>query len=148
MDTITKIIEFVGALGVIASIVYLAKQVSLSTKVASAELTKDLYLASREAIMNIAADENLGKIWADIGNFESEDAARKWTFYQSFFRLYELEYNLSIKGLLDESIAKSYTLVIKMFGSTKDCSEYWKRARTTYDDQFVEFVDNILENNL
>ena len=147
MKKVSKLIDLISAIGVIASIIYLAIQVNLSTKVAKAELTKDLMLASREAIMNISSDENLGKIWTEIGNFETEDAARKWTFYQSFFRLYELEYNLSQKDLLDESISKSYILVIKMFGSTKDFPDYWKRAKGTYDSKFVEFVNKTISEN-
>lgn len=144
MKKVSKLIDLISAIGVIASIIYLAIQVNLSTKVAKAELTKDLMLASREAIMNISADENLGRIWAEIGNFETEDAARKWTFYQSFFRLYELEYNLSQKDLLDESISKSYVLVIKMFGATKDFPEYWEKAKSTYDSKFVNFVNRTI----
>lgn len=144
MEKLSTLIDLISGIGVIASIIYLAIQVNLSTKVAKAELTKDLYLASREAIMNISADENLGRIWAEIGNFENEDEARKWAFYQSFFRLYELEYNLSQKGLLDESISKSYTLVIKMFGATKDFPDYWKRANGTYHSKFVEFVNRTI----
>ena len=141
---ISRTIEIISAIGVIASIIYLAIQVNMSTKVAKAQLTKDLMLASREAIMEIAANENLGRIWADIGNFESEEDARKWTFYQSFFRLYELEYNLSREDLLDESIANSYVLVIKMFANTDDFKTYWGRANSTFDKDFTNFVDRII----
>ena len=143
-DKISRIIELIGAIGVIASIIYLSIQVNMSNKVAKAELTKDLMLASREAIMNISSDENLGRIWADIGNFNSEDEARKWTFYQSFFRLYELEFNLSKQNLLDESISKSYVLVIKMFSNTKGFNLYWNRAKSTFHKDFVEFVDETI----
>ena len=140
----SHLIEVISALGVIASIIYLGIQVQVSTKVAKAELTKDLMLASRQAIMDISADEHLGKIWAEIGEFESEEMARKWSFYQSFFRLYELQYNLAKQDLLDQSIANSYVLVIKMFADTKDFKQYWDRAKPTYDKEFGNFVDDII----
>ena len=60
--TISLIVEIIGATGVIASLIYLSIQIKQSNKVARAEITKDLYLASRQAIMNIATDEHLGKI--------------------------------------------------------------------------------------
>ena len=144
LKRISELAELLSAIGVIASLIYLAIQVNQSTKVARAEITKDLYLASRTAILDIASDDELGKIWTEIRDFESEDAARKWAFYQSFFRLYELEYNLAKQGLLDESIANSYTLVIKMFGQTNDFDMYWSDAEKTFDKEFVAFVNGLI----
>ena len=141
---LSTVLEFIGAVGVIASIIFLAIQVRISTKVAKAEISKDMFLASREAIMNLASDENLGKIWTEIGEFESEEAARKWSFYQSFFRLYELEYSLEKQDLVNESLTESYVLVIKMFGNTKDFKPYWQRAKSTYNKEFADYVDELI----
>ena len=98
-EAIGTIAEIVGAAGVIASLLYLAIQIRQSTKVARAETTKDLYLASRDAILQIASNDELAKIWARIRQFESEDIGRQYAFYQSFFRLYELQYHLAEQGI-------------------------------------------------
>jgi len=135
------IAELIGAVGVVASLIYLAMQIRQNTKVARAETTKDLYLASRAAILEIASNDELTKIWADIRNFESEDAARRYAFYQSFFRLYELQFNLASQDLLDESIARSYQLVIRMFAATDYFAAYWGIARAEFNETFVEYVD-------
>ena len=69
--------EIVGAAGVIASLIYLAVQIRQSTLVARAEITKDLYLASRQAILDLASDEKLGEIWSDPLESEMDRVSRK-----------------------------------------------------------------------
>ena len=140
-EAIGTIAEIVGAAGVIASLLYLAIQIRQSTKVARAETTKDLYLASSDAILQIASNDELAKIWARIRKFESEEIGRQYAFYQSFFRLYELQFHLAEQGLLDEDIAQSYTLIIRMFARTDFFDDYWGKARGAFNDKFAAYVD-------
>jgi len=144
-EAVGTIAEIVGAVGVIASLLYLAVQIRQSTKVARAETTKDLYLASRDAILQIASNDALAKIWTDIRNFESEEIARRYAFYQSFFRLYELQYHLAEQDLLDSDIAESYTLIIRMFARTDFFSAYWSKARGEFNEKFANYVDQQIE---
>ena len=104
-------------------------------------MTKDLMLASRSAILDLASNDKLAEINFEIRDFENEDVARRYMFYQSFFRLYELQFNLSNQGLLDDSIATSYMLVIRMFTQTKHFDEYWSAARGQFHDVFAAYVD-------
>jgi hypothetical protein len=140
-EAVGTIAEIIGAVGVIASLLYLAVQIRQSTKVSRAETRKDLYLASRDAILQIASNDELAKIWTDIRNFESEDIARRYAFYQSFFRLYELQYHLAEQDLLDNDIAQSYTLIIRMFARTEFFAEYWSKARGEFNEKFVHYVE-------
>lgn len=137
--------EIVGAAGVIASLIYLALQIRQNTKVARAETTKDLYLASRAAILEIASNEDLAKIFNEIREFEGVDYTRRYAFYQSFFRLYELQHNLGEQGLLDNNIAQSHNLIIRMFAGTIFFPEYWERARREFNEEFASFVDEQIE---
>jgi len=144
-NAIATVAELLSAVGVIASLVYLAIQIRQNTKVARAETTKDLYLASRQAIMDIASNDALAEIWADIREFDSTDDARRYAFYQSFFRLYELQFNLASQDLLDDSIARSYMLVIRMFVRTRHFAGYWRVARNEFNEHFVAYVDEQIE---
>ncbi len=135
------IAEIVGAAGVIASLIYLAIQIRQSTKVSRAEMTKDLYLASRTAIMDIASNDTLARISTEIRQFEDEDLMRRNMFYQSFFRLYELQYNLKGQGLLDDDIARSYALIIQMWARTVFFEGYWARHRGEFNEAFAAYVD-------
>ena len=144
-EAISTIAEIVGAGGVIASLIYLAVQIRHSTKVSRAEMTKDLYLASRTAIMDIASNDALARISTDIRQFENEDLMRRNMFYQSFFRLYELQYNLKAQGLLDDDIARSYALIIQMWARTIYFPDYWERHRGEFNESFASYVDQQIE---
>ena len=140
-DAVGAVGEIIGAIAVVITLFYLARQVRESTRVARAEMTKDLFLASRSAIMDIASNDRLAEIWSQIREFETDDAARRHTFYQSFFRLYELEFNLAKEGLVDEQLARSYVLVIRMFARTRYFSDYWRGARDEFHEDFAVYVD-------
>jgi hypothetical protein len=140
-EAIGAVGEIVGAIAVVATLFYLASQIRQNTRVSRAEMTKDLMLASRSAILDLASNDKLAGIWAEIRDFRSEDVARRYSFYQSFFRLYELQFNLSKQGLLDDSIAASYLLVVRMFTQTKHFDEYWSAARGQFHDEFAAYVE-------
>jgi len=144
-EAISTIAEMIAALGVIASLIYLAVQIRQNTKVSRAETTKDLYLASRAAILEIAANDALAEIWTDIRDFESKEIGRRYAFYQSFFRLYELQHNLAKQDLLDPEIATSYALIIRMFVGTKYFNDYWSVAQLEFNPTFVSFVEEQIE---
>ena len=141
-EAVGAIGEIVGATGVIATLFYLAIQIRQSTRMAKAQMTKDLYLASRSAILELTSNDQLAAIYADIRGWEDKEVARRSTFYQSFFRLYELQFDLAKQGLLDEGMARSYVLIIRMFARTKHFDEYWNAARNEFHEEFAAYVDD------
>ena len=62
-------------------------------------------------------------------------------FYQSFFRLYELQYNLKNQGLLDDELARSYALIIQMWAKTIYFADYWAKHREEFNEAFAAYVD-------
>ncbi len=95
--------------------------------------------------MDIASNDALAKISTDIRQFESEELMRRNMFYQSFFRLYELQHNLADQGLLDENIARSYSLIIQMWAKTIYFADYWNKHRGEFNEVFAEYVDKQVE---
>jgi len=104
-------------------------------------MTKDLFLASRSAVMDLSGNPELARIFADIRGFDDSDFSRKYTFYQSFFRLYELQFILARQGLLDEHIARSYELIIRMWARTASFESYWEIAQHEFNDDFSSYVN-------
>ena len=138
--------EFVAALATLATLAYLAYQIRQSTKVARAELTKDLFLASRSALLDVAGSETLAKFAAEMSRPVGDlEAVRRYQFVNSFFRLYELYFNLSQQGLLDKSIGESYEKVIRLFVSSEMFSGWWEEARRIeYQGDFAAHIDAIV----
>ena len=90
--------EIMGAVAVVATLFYLAIQIRRSTAQARADMSKDLFLASRSATFEVAANPELGRIMANIRSSDVE-TQRQDMFYQSFFRLYEIVVTLHPSGI-------------------------------------------------
>ena len=138
--------EFVAAIATLVTLAYLALQIRHNTRVARAELTKDLFLASRTALLDIAGNESLARIAAPNLDGEQEiEAFRAYQLTNSFFRLYELYFNLAQQGLLDDSIGASYEKVIRLFVRSESFSAWWQEAREAeYQGTFATHIDEIV----
>ena len=139
-EAIGAVGEILGAIAVVVTLVYLALQIRHSTAQARAGMTKDLFLATRSATLEIAANPELGKIMAEIrGNDVGQE--RQDMFYQSFFRLYEIVVTLYDQGFVDRGIYESYVATIRMYCGTEPFEAYWARTRQTFQSEFRTFVE-------
>jgi hypothetical protein len=102
-------------------------------------MSKDLFLATRSATFEMAANPELGGIMAEIRGLDT-DVLRRDMFYQSFFRLYEIVVTLYNQGFVDDGIYQSYVAVIRMFCGTEPFEGYWDRNQQTFQDEFRAFV--------
>ena len=137
--------EVVAAIATLVTLAYLAFQIRQNTKVARAELTKDLFLTSRSALFEIAANEDLARINAEVMGRTDVEAHRKYMLVNSFFRLYELYFNLASQGLLDPAIGDSYERVMRLFVRVDTFAAWWEEARQLeYQGDFAAHVDSIL----
>ncbi len=139
-EAIGAVGEILGAIAVVATLFYLATQIRQSTRLARANMSKDLFLATRAATLEMAANPELGKIMADIRGHDV-DVQRQDMFYQSFFRLYEIVVTLYNQGFVDEGIYQSYVATIRMFCGTDPFEEYWQRNQQTFQGDFRVFVE-------
>ena len=134
--------EILGAIAVVATLFYLTRQINQSTKVARANLSKDLFLTSRSAIWDMATNPELAQIIADIRGFEDLDLTRRTMFFQSFFRLYEVVFTLHKDGLVDDGIYESYLTMIRVFAASRHFDQYWGGTRGQFHADFRAYVDH------
>ena len=144
-EAIGAVGEILGAVAVVATLFYLATQIRRSTAQARADMSKDLFLASRSATLEIAANPELGRIMANIRGSEV-GIQRQDMFYQSFFRLYEIVVTLYHQGFVDEGIFESYVATVRMFCGTAPFEEYWERNSQTFQEDFRTFVETQLKD--
>jgi hypothetical protein len=139
-DAIGAVGEIVGALAVVATLFYLARQIRYNSKVSKADMSKDLFLATRSATLDLARDPDLARLNADIRGIGDVQLLKRVSFYQSFFRLYELVYTLHRQDLVDEGIFESYLRMIRVFIETEYFDEFWEFAEPTFQADFYQFV--------
>jgi len=136
-EAIGAVGEIFGALAVVATLFYLTRQIHQSTKVARANLSKDLFLTSRSAIWDLATNPDLAKTFSDIRGFDDVELTRRTMFFQSFFRLYEVVFTLHNDGLVDDGIYESYVTMIRSMRSlglsSTSSARSWERRRKSLE---------------
>jgi len=140
-EAIGAVGEIFGALAVVATLFYLTRQIHQSTKVARANLSKDLFLTSRSAIWDLATNPDLAKTFSDIRGFDDVELTRRTMFFQSFFRLYEVVFTLHNDGLVDDGIYESYVTMIRVFAASRQFDAYWEGTHRQFHAEFRAFVD-------
>ena len=86
-EAIGAVGEILGAIAVVATLFYLTRQIRESTKMARANLSKDLLLTSRGLIWEMAANPEVAKIMAGIRGIEDIEVFGRNSMLQSFIPL-------------------------------------------------------------
>jgi hypothetical protein len=136
--------DFLGGVGVIVTLVYLAAQIRRNTQeVRSASL--DTVAASHfEFQRSVWSDPVANKIWFDgmFGVEFPEDEGRRFLFMViSAARLWERAYNKALGGTLDSSSWSGIHQELASVFSYPGTREYWKRVQYMFPPDFVDFAE-------
>ncbi len=133
--------EFFGAIAVVATLIYLATQIRQNTKVARANMSKDLFLTSRSAIWDMAINPDLAKLHGQVRGLMDSGDPRLRNFLSSFFRLFEIAFTLHREGLLDDGIYQSYDAMIREYTTSPYFDAYWEQSRALFQPEFGSYVE-------
>ncbi len=140
--------EFVGAIGVIASLVYLAAQIRQNTRSVRVsmfrEAVRDFALASDV----LAGDAELARIWRtgirDFDALEPDERLRFAAYALGLFRRTENVFFQTQHGALDPAFGESVISSVRLMGSWPGVVAWWARARVLFSPSFREYVDREL----
>lgn len=134
----------VAAVGVIASVVYLAVQVRQNTNsVAMATgqaITEDLRTLFRHS-----AHTNAVKVvyngYQNIDNLQDSDRLSFFAMMHDYFFAFQNAFFQKSSGTLDERYWKSALNFLNIQASLPGVRSYWSSRGYIYDEQFREFMD-------
>jgi hypothetical protein len=147
LDDLGNIGEFVGAVGVIASLVYLALQIRQNTKSTRTAMyqaaTRDMF----DAADLIASDADLNSIWfrgnRDFDSLSREEKRRFAAYMFSLLRRYANALHQTNAGMIDgewwveASDSLEYTI------SHPGFQTWWKEGQSLFPLEFREFIDQV-----
>lgn len=144
-DAIGAIAELIGAIGVVASLVYLGIQLRQNSKTISEEIFQSLLNNYHGAMDNLISDRAVNRIWhLGLRDFDALDAddKRLWlTQMHASLRRYEniilqsQKYPVN-KGVI-AGIQNQWHWLLNQPGARK----FWPKAYGVYSDEFVKFVE-------
>ncbi len=144
--------EFVGAIGVVASLIYLAVQIRQSSNqirentnsvLASAE-SQDAQVSS-DFLQSLAENPGLSRVWR-LGHSEpsklTEDESTQFVMLMgsAFYRLAG-SFAQYKRGLLSADSWEPYDRLISRYLNSPAVVEWWSRGDVPYARSFIDYVD-------
>ena len=146
--------ELIGAVAVVATLIYLAIQLRLNAQMNRALIRQSLSDALRSVSAAGIEDESFSHLiykvdlfseGGDRGNLTDEELSRFYRFVFQIFRVYENIYLQYREGLYDEPEWNRIRRSINHFVGlpTVDMKALWERMKFAFDDAFVTQVNEI-----
>jgi len=147
-EAVGAIGEIFGAVAVLATLVYLAKQIRHNTLAMKAGAFRDATEISSDFTKIMLNDAELGKIFPKgLENIDSldDDERLRFTLMLRFqLRRYETVYMQVEQGLLDRGTLVGMETAFAQVFSNKSAEEYWRSERHNFLPAYVKVVDELL----
>ncbi len=141
--------EFIGGIGVIASLVYLATQIRQNSKLltASAATTTDSYNSTTATLL--AQDPEVARIWwdglADREALSEPDRRRFDSLNALLLNGFQQQFRLTRKGVLDPDVLADGEQGMRWVRQQPGFRQWWKQwAGNTYSGDFKNYMDGLI----
>ena len=148
-EAVGAIAELFGALGVIASLIYLARQISHNSKIVQGSTNQAVADSAQARLLSAASSESLAevvsKLRAGDGDALTETQSRQAFYYRhATFRGFENVFFQHRSGLSSDRSWDSYERLIRLqFEAEQDLRDWWVGSGPIYDEEFRTVVDGI-----
>ena len=143
-DAVGAVAELAGALGVIASLVYLARQIKQSNASDRMNTTLNLQSSYNEVGGLFLRDaETMSKGFSGLDSLTDEEKAKFSVIFHLYFGHIELVHSYEKQGLLDDETLNRTYGAQRFYLQLQGVQDWWNEAgRATFSDDFVKFVEN------
>jgi hypothetical protein len=147
LSDLGNISEFVGAIGVIASLIYVGLEVRRNTKALRAQAQETVVAGYLESINMISehADVMAKCFRSSYEEFLTYPEGEKTIFFGvifGFFKHFEQVHAQYRRGLIDEQEWSSWSEHIRMQFHQPGPQWWWAMRRTAFVESFREFLEN------
>jgi hypothetical protein len=142
-DAVGAIAELAGAVGVIASLIYLARQIRQSNATDKLTATLGIQASYNDVARFFLEDED--DALAGLEDFSKLDEGERFKLAAKLHTLYshfELVYSHHQKGLIDRDLVKRTYSLLYWYRGRKGVQKWWERiGRGQFSGEFVAFVE-------
>ena len=149
-EAIAAIGELIGAVAVVASLVFVGWQLLQNTealRTSTSQSHGELYVSIAN---KMAGDRDLATLYlaglADISSLDPPDRIRVMGFISSLFRYYEMSFVHHQKGKLDEELWTSIAHQLEDMAMSPGVHSWWKLRQHWHSRAFPGFFDSLIES--
>ena len=146
-EAVGAIGEIVGALGVVATLGYLAIQIRQNSAVVRASTRQAISTTQSEIGYRLTQDAELRSAALQFTNIEStvpETELAAHFYLRGLLRTYENQYHQYVDGTFDESIWTGYRNSMAQNFESPAFRGFWETHRRLYSLEFAAFVESDL----
>jgi uncharacterized membrane protein len=140
--------EFVAAIAVVGSLIYLATQIRQNSKLLRASAIQSVASSTAESLSTIAQDLNTAGVLArGLGDFKSlslEEAAQCSALFYLIFNEIQSSYRMHREKVIPEELWQSKVAVATFYLRTPGVREWWKAGRELMERDFVRYAEREL----
>ncbi len=145
LEDLVNIGEFLGAVGVIATLVYLATQIRQNTRAIRSTAREEILRDMQGFISLVASDSDTANFY-ELGLADSRDLSRAerlrfslllTRFFYSFGRMYDLHRD----GSLDLESWEAQKEILRWVIKQPGVKRWWPNARSQIPASFADFVE-------
>lgn len=137
--------EILGAVGVIITLIYLARQIRQNTRATRLATAQSISAAARDWNRPLLLDPELAWTFQvgteDPTKLDEKEQARFIELCFSLFRMFEDAHYQHQQGALDADIWKGYERLYATYAKAPGFQAYWKRRKETFRPEFRDFID-------
>jgi hypothetical protein len=146
-DALGALAELAGAVAVVASLIYVGRQMSFNAHSVAAAAHENAVQAVRTAAALVASDPSRARLFSQGTNDPSSlrDDERIQFFYIVYSQLkaYEGIHYHYLRGTLDEGLFDGYRTTITIDMTTAGFEFYWSARKRLFSADFVHFIDSL-----
>ena len=145
LQTLSTLAEVIGSIGVIISLIYLARQIQMSNKLSHAQTRRDMLQLGQQELYKLVDNPKLVDAFI-VKDMTKHEIYQFHVWLLSNIRQREFEWFQMQNELLDESAFESYNGITSAILGTERTRRWWKEYKFFYDKGFVLHVDHLLAN--
>ena len=145
LDQIANLAEIIGVTLVIASLIYVAKQLRQNTDAINAQTRQAVLVAAQAELFAVMENPDLviSIIRTELLTPEEHIRLNSWLF--AAFRAREFAWLQYKNGVIDETQWKTEIGVIQFIFDSQRLRDWWTTiGRVPYGTDFVDFVDSVI----
>ena len=145
-----RIVEVVGIVGIIVSLVFLGYELKRANDIAETEAIATIYGMTNEMGLAMAENQELSRVFRQgLTDFESLSSEDRWTLYvllEYVVNVTEAAWKYYDKGVIDQEEAEYYARgLCKLIGRHSDLVDAWQSNKEDRLPGFYEYVSNTCE---
>lgn len=149
-DAVSAIAESLGAVVVVASLIYVGRQLAQNTAMMRVSAASETLERDFDLTLPLLESPELAEIWLKgdhrLDELSEADRQRLLLFERRALMLWYHNYQLRMQGLLPDANWFNQNWIIRNIGKRQSLREAWRLFKGSHETSFQQYVDKLFQD--